>query len=347
MFAAGREIRARRLEQRQPLGGVANHRAGDGRLERPLGLGLRAPHFADDVDRRVQGTTRAPDSRVASAAEVAPPPATGRGGPSPRATTTRLPRMTNGRYGANSRSITDSAACIARLADSRAVLAVIAVAARLDELEIVVAEAPEERLGPIEDARVFVVVERLGGVVDQRRPSSVSMPRSSGWVTSPVRGSAAERELRRVQQLDREPPADLHLADVEGRVDAGAAARRPVAHAVGAVLLAAGPSGVTTLPLDFDIFLRSGSSTQPEIAACAHGSESCSRWLRSTVENSHVRMMSCACGRRSIGNVRAKQIGVALPAGHDLRRHRRGRPRVHHVGIADEAAGPARADSAV
>ena len=26
-----------------------------------------------------------------------------------------------------------------------------------------------------------------------------------------------------------------------------------------------------TLPLLFDIFLRSGSSTQPEIAACRHG----------------------------------------------------------------------------
>ena len=37
-----------------------------------------------------------------------------------------------------------------------------------------------------------------------------------------------------------------------------------------------------------------------------HGSESFSRCARSTDENSQVRMMSCACGRRSIGNVRAK-----------------------------------------
>ena len=32
---------------------------------------------------------------------------------------------------------------------------------------------------------------------------------------------------------------------------------------------------MTTLPFDFDIFLRSGSSTQPEIAALRHGSSSC------------------------------------------------------------------------
>jgi hypothetical protein len=64
---------------------------------------------------------------------------------------------------------------------------------------------------------------------------------------------------------------------------------------------------VTTLPFDFDIFLRSGSSTQPEMAVCAHGSESCSSSARSTVVNSQVRMMSCACGRSDIGNTCAKR----------------------------------------
>src|SRR5438034_385828 len=44
----------------------------------------------------------------------------------------------------------------------------------------------------------------------------------------------AERELRRVQDLDREPPADLHLPLVEGSVDAGPSALRPVADGVGA-----------------------------------------------------------------------------------------------------------------
>ena len=64
-----------------------------------------------------------------------------------------------------------------------------------------------------------------------------------------------------------------------------------------------------TLPFDLDIFLRSGSSTQPEMAARRQGSESCSRWLRTTVENSQVRMISCACGRTSMGKVRAKRSG--------------------------------------
>src|SRR5450756_2982684 len=50
------------------------------------------------------------------------------------------------------------------------------------------------------------------------------------------------------------------------------------------------PIGVTTLPLDLDIFLRSGSRIQPEMAACAHGRQSCSRCDRTTVENSQVRI---------------------------------------------------------
>ncbi len=58
-----------------------------------------------------------------------------------------------------------------------------------------------------------------------------------------------------------------------------------------------------TLPFDFDIFLRSGSTTKPDIAALYHGSDSCSRCARNTESNNQVRMMSCACGRKSIGNV--------------------------------------------
>src|SRR5215218_3811569 len=36
--------------------------------------------------------------------------------------------------------------------------------------------------------------------------------------------------------------------------------------------------GTTTLPLDFDIFLRSGSTTKPEIAACDQGTTPLSWW---------------------------------------------------------------------
>ena len=66
---------------------------------------------------------------------------------------------------------------------------------------------------------------------------------------------------------------------------------------------------MTTLPLDLDIFLRSGSRIQPEMAAWRQGTASCSKWARTTEENSHVRMISWACGRRSMGNVRANRSG--------------------------------------
>jgi hypothetical protein len=57
----------------------------------------------------------------------------------------------------------------------------------------------------------------------------------------------------------------------------------------------------------FDIFLRSGSRIHPAIVGDCHGTVPCSRWERTTVANNHVRMMSCACGRMSIGNTRANR----------------------------------------
>ena len=62
--------------------------------------------------------------------------------------------------------------------------------------------------------------------------------------------------------------------------------------------------GTTALPLDFDIFLRSGSRMKPEISACDQGTTPFSKWARTTRENSQVRMMSCACVHRSIGKTR-------------------------------------------
>src|SRR5665647_3831421 len=65
-------------------------------------------------------------------------------------------------------------------------------------------------------------------------------------------------------------------------------------------------SGVSALPLDLDIFLRSGSRIQPLMAACFHGIELCWRWARTTVEKSQVRMMSWPWGRTSIGKMVSK-----------------------------------------
>ena len=61
--------------------------------------------------------------------------------------------------------------------------------------------------------------------------------------------------------------------------------------------------GTITLPLDFDIFLRSGSTTKPEIVARCQGSCCSSRCERTTRENNQVRMMSWAWGAMSMGKV--------------------------------------------
>ena len=65
--------------------------------------------------------------------------------------------------------------------------------------------------------------------------------------------------------------------------------------------------GTKALPLDFDIFLRSGSTMKPEIIACDHGTTPISKCARTTRENSQVRMMSWACVQRSYGKTRANR----------------------------------------
>jgi hypothetical protein len=66
-------------------------------------------------------------------------------------------------------------------------------------------------------------------------------------------GLLGEHELARVEELGDQALADLEDALVEGRV------------------FSSRLMGVTTLPLLFDIFLRSGSRIQPEIATCFQG----------------------------------------------------------------------------
>ena len=100
-------------------------------------------------------------------------------------------------------------------------------------------------------------------------------------------------------------------------------------------------AGVTTLPFDFDIFLRSGSTMKPLIPAFSHGMVSLSSCARSMVENSQVRMMSCPWERSEYGNTRSNSSGSRSqpPASCGVRR--RGGPGVHDVDLADEAAGNA------
>ena len=72
------------------------------------------------------------------------------------------------------------------------------------------------------------------------------------------------------------------------------------------------------LPSDLPIFLRSGSRIHPEMAAWRHGSTECSSSERTIVENSQVRMISCAWGRRSIGKTFGEKCRVLLPLARDL-----------------------------
>ena len=55
--------------------------------------------------------------------------------------------------------------------------------------------------------------------------------------------------------------------------------------------------------------MRSGSITKPLIMDRVQGSEWFSKCARTTRENSQVRMISCACVFRSIGNVSANSSG--------------------------------------
>src|ERR1700722_17865867 len=97
--------------------------------------------------------------------------------------------------------------------------------------------------------------------------------------------------------------------------------------------------GVITLPLDLDIFLRSGSRIQPLMEVSRHGSVPCSKWARSTVEESQVLIISGPGGPQVHRERGGEEVRVVPPAASDLRGERGGGPGVHDVGVAGEAAG--------
>ena len=110
---------------------------------------------------------------------------------------------------------------------ARVGVADLAVRAALHQLDVVVAEPPEEPLGALERPGVVVRVERGGRVVDERRRARRASPGRARSVTASTSSAAAspddaEHELRRVEDLDRELAADLHLPRVERGVDARA-----------------------------------------------------------------------------------------------------------------------------
>ena len=65
-------------------------------------------------------------------------------------------------------------------ADAAASLALAAVGPALDQLEVVVAEAPEERLGALQGPGVVVALEGGGGLVDQVGQAGRAWPGRAG-----------------------------------------------------------------------------------------------------------------------------------------------------------------------
>src|SRR5918996_4545068 len=111
------------------------------------------------------------------------------------------------------------------------------VRAALHELDVVVGEPPEEPLGDVERPLMLVLLERLGGLVDDLR-QSLQHRAVEGVGDRTAFGLEPQGEPRGVQDFDGEPSAHADLAFLVRRVDAEASARRPV------------PNGVSAVPLE-------------------------------------------------------------------------------------------------
>ncbi len=130
---------------------------------------------------------------------------------------------------------------------------------------------------------------------------------SAGRRRMPSPPSEAQGEPAGVEHLDGQSAADLHLALVEGGVGAGSAAGRPVPHGVGAELLEQVHGGDHVALATSTSSCGRGRGPIPRWPRCATAARRARDGPAATVENSQVRMMSWAWGRRSMGKVRANR----------------------------------------
>ena len=152
-----------------------------------------------------------------------------------------------------------------------------------------------------------------------------------------------QHELRRVQHLDREAPADLDLRRVlrvERGIRAEPARRRPVAHGVRAVLRE-DVGGRDDVALRLRHLLAVGVDDEardrgirPRRAVVL---ERAAQQRREQPGADDVLALRAHVERRD----EVPELGVALPAAGELRRERRGRPGVEDVELGLEAAGHA------
>ena len=221
----------------------------------------------------------------------------------------------------------------------------LVVGADLHQLDEVVAEPPEQLFGGLERQRIVELVERGRHARDQSAQLGDEReielngdvldrhPRVVGADAIELR----QHEAAGVHQLGREPLADADDLGIEGGVGAEAVARRPVAVGVGRVLaeevlrrdhvpLRLGhllAVGIEPPAADGDVPPRDSALVEPGLddGVEGPGADDVVR-LRAQVHREHPPM----------------PVGIAAPPRDDLRRERGGRPGVHHVGIADEAA---------
>ena len=150
--------------------------------------------------------------------------------------------------------------------------------------------------------------------------------------------AAASTNLRGVEHLHRQPPADLHLIRIEGGIGAWPAARRPVTNAVRAVLVEQ-PHRRDDVAFGFRHLLAVGIEHPA-------GERRVLPWQRVVLEmrpQDGVEQPRADDVVRLRTQIHRKRLARTDPdrRSHphdDLRRQRRRRPRVHDVGIADKPA---------
>ncbi len=219
--------------------------------------------------------------------------------------------------------------------------AVLGVRPLLDQLEVVVAELPEELLDRLEGAGVVVGLEGLGGLAGhQGQAAQQGAVDGLGDLVGVARGRAhvAEDELGGVEDLHRQAAPDLHLRLVEGRVETGAGHRGAPAHRVGTELVedlgrhddvALGLRHLLAVRVEDeagDQRVRPGGDVVLEVGAHHAGEQPGADDV-------------VGLGAQVHREDALEEVRVALPAAGDLRGQRRGGPGVHDVGVAHEAAG--------
>ena len=241
---AGRACRSGRppqvaLDQR-PAGPAAR----PARAPRPAAPRVFIDSLRSDLARRTWPQRLAGQAAAAPGRRPARPgpartwSARSRGAPSRTATRTRPPRSRTAGT-ARTAAAAPTAPSPARPGPSRRA-GPVAVRPLLDQLDVVVAERPEERLGGLQRAGVVVRLERRGRPGRPPRPAAASIARSSGSVTGCRSASAAPRPSANRDALSslvasRRPTFIWRSS--KARSVPGPAAGRPVAHRVRAVLL--------------------------------------------------------------------------------------------------------------